>query len=306
MGDTPEEVGARIRARREELGWSLSEAVSGTGLTKQQLSRIEKGLSGTRQSTLEALARKLGMPESWPAGEANATSTPASPEELRHLAALRRLPIELRGHLEAVVAGVAELAQVEPEHHEEPEAPPDELAERRELRTIRLVGSVAARAVEAEVAYDQRVGGEGEDLVIGEEVPEEMLQDHRPEELQVMRVRGRSMEAAGLSDGDLVLCLDAPIGRYRRGDVVVAWHVRDGEVVKVYAGQRGGIVHLEPRGSEGGPVNGRLGQELLVSGIVSEAHPSSTLAGPWSPGAAPRNCLPSSSYPAPSGFRVLG
>jgi len=54
-------VGARIRARRKELGLRQRDVSAAIGLTRAQLGLIEAGVSGTRQERLVPLARILRM-----------------------------------------------------------------------------------------------------------------------------------------------------------------------------------------------------------------------------------------------------
>lgn len=55
------EFAARIKARREQLGVSLTELASKSGIDKAAISRLENGLAeNPTVSTLERLARALG------------------------------------------------------------------------------------------------------------------------------------------------------------------------------------------------------------------------------------------------------
>jgi transcriptional regulator with XRE-family HTH domain len=263
------DFGRAVREARERLGWSQDRLGKESCLSRHTIWEIENGKRNVPDRTANLIAAKLGI--------GGGAGQPLPDSELEHLEKWRCVPPRLQRALGDVIAALAEqpagVASA-------PELPTYELAPRRaavqERRTIRIVGSAAARAADSQVSYDEREGGEGADLVVGEDIPEEMLGRYQPRELQAVRVRGESMRDAGLGDGDLVLCLEAPIGRYHRDDLVIAHHVSDGEVIKAYAGQRSGVVTLLPRGP-GKPVSGRLGDELAVGGIVIAAR----VSGEW-------------------------
>ncbi|MEJ7137999.1 LexA family protein [Amphibiibacter pelophylacis] len=91
----------------------------------------------------------------------------------------------------------------------------------------------------------------------------DLLTDH-PEATFFLRVSGRSMEGAGIFDGDVVVVdrsLDA-----QHGDVVVA--ILDGELTVKRLHQRDGVLRLEAHGSEGPSFEPQEGSEWRLWGVV--------------------------------------
>lgn len=54
-------IGARIAARRADLGWSQMELASRAGITQRQVSAIERGRIDARLSTVSRLGDALGL-----------------------------------------------------------------------------------------------------------------------------------------------------------------------------------------------------------------------------------------------------
>lgn len=54
-------IGAVVRARRLELGWSQAELAFRVGCDQARVARIEKGRSSPQVDTIERYAAKLGM-----------------------------------------------------------------------------------------------------------------------------------------------------------------------------------------------------------------------------------------------------
>lgn len=64
-----QEIGARIRARRRQLGLSQSELASRLGVSFQQVQKYERGANRVAASTLVAAASALGVSIGWLVGE---------------------------------------------------------------------------------------------------------------------------------------------------------------------------------------------------------------------------------------------
>ncbi len=82
-----------------------------------------------------------------------------------------------------------------------------------------------------------------------------------------LRVAGRSMERAGILDGDLVLIEPAGTGEVGDGDIVAA-RVDGGATVKRFS-DRDGQVTLRPEGPEGEPIVVSEHQDFAVLGRVA-------------------------------------
>jgi transcriptional regulator with XRE-family HTH domain len=63
------EIGARIRARRRQLGLSQSELAEQLGVSFQQVQKYERGANRVAASTLVAAAEALGVGIGWLVGE---------------------------------------------------------------------------------------------------------------------------------------------------------------------------------------------------------------------------------------------
>lgn len=59
------EIGARIRARRVELGLSMDNLAGKLGVTHQQIQKYEKGTNSIRPSAMKEVAEALGVPLSY-------------------------------------------------------------------------------------------------------------------------------------------------------------------------------------------------------------------------------------------------
>lgn len=55
------DVGDVLRKLRLEKGWSLEELAEKSGVDKMTISKFERGISDSRQSTIDSLARALGL-----------------------------------------------------------------------------------------------------------------------------------------------------------------------------------------------------------------------------------------------------
>jgi len=62
-------IGARMRARRRQLGVSQSELAEKLGVSFQQVQKYERGANRVAASTLVAAAAALGVSVSWLVGE---------------------------------------------------------------------------------------------------------------------------------------------------------------------------------------------------------------------------------------------
>ena len=58
----PVAIGQKIRDRRRKLGMNMETFAKAAGLSKAHVSSLERGRSDTHLSTLEAVARALGVP----------------------------------------------------------------------------------------------------------------------------------------------------------------------------------------------------------------------------------------------------
>ncbi|HKR86998.1 MAG TPA: helix-turn-helix transcriptional regulator [Phenylobacterium sp.] len=63
------EIGARIRARRRQLGLSQSDLADQLGVSFQQVQKYERGANRVAASTLVATAQALGVSIGWLVGE---------------------------------------------------------------------------------------------------------------------------------------------------------------------------------------------------------------------------------------------
>lgn len=63
------EIGARIRARRRQLGLSQSELADQLGVSFQQVQKYERGANRVAASTLVVAAMALGVGVGWLVGE---------------------------------------------------------------------------------------------------------------------------------------------------------------------------------------------------------------------------------------------
>lgn len=61
MTITREEIGARLRARRKQREWSLTELAERSGINNGSLSKIERGTQSITTGTLQALADAYGI-----------------------------------------------------------------------------------------------------------------------------------------------------------------------------------------------------------------------------------------------------
>lgn len=89
-----QEIGARLKERRTALGLSQDDLKKVTELSKAQVSRIERGESGTTWETLAKLSSALHMPTDWmgaPDGSAEALVLDRlEPKVLRRLMSMPR------------------------------------------------------------------------------------------------------------------------------------------------------------------------------------------------------------------------
>lgn len=79
-------IGARMRARRRQLGISQSELAETLGVSFQQVQKYERGANRVAASTLVAAANALGVSVGWLVGE----DTPVRDDEADILRALSR------------------------------------------------------------------------------------------------------------------------------------------------------------------------------------------------------------------------
>lgn len=79
-----------------------------------------------------------------------------------------------------------------------------------------------------------------------------------------VRVEGHSMTGAGILDGDII-AVDRSL-EPRQGDVVVA--VIDGALTVKELNRQGDIITLRARNPEFKPIEFKLGQELVIWGVV--------------------------------------
>ena len=93
--DKPSSIGARIKSRREELGWSLSKLAEEAGVSKGYIWSLEKGDVESRPSgqTLYGIAEALGVTMSDLLGRELLTeSSQQRPPELLQFAEQASLP----------------------------------------------------------------------------------------------------------------------------------------------------------------------------------------------------------------------
>lgn len=111
-----QEIGARMRARRRQLGLSQSELAAQLGVSFQQVQKYERGANRVAASTLVAAASALGVSIGWlvaedtpQAGEKELLSALSRPGALEILQAFNAIP-EARGR-NALLAIAEELAR---------------------------------------------------------------------------------------------------------------------------------------------------------------------------------------------------
>ena len=69
---TNAEIGARIEARRKELGYTLEDVSRGVGVTRSTIQRYEKGLiEKIKLPVIEAIARYLKVNPAWLVGKSD-------------------------------------------------------------------------------------------------------------------------------------------------------------------------------------------------------------------------------------------
>jgi transcriptional regulator with XRE-family HTH domain len=111
-----QQIGARIRARRRQLGLSQSDLAAKLGVSFQQVQKYERGANRVAASTLVAAAAALGVSVSWlvaedkpQAGEEDLLSALNRPGALEILQAFNAIP-DTRGR-NALLAIAEELAR---------------------------------------------------------------------------------------------------------------------------------------------------------------------------------------------------
>jgi len=94
-----QEIGARIRARRRQLGLSQSELAAKLGVSFQQVQKYERGANRVAASTLVAAAAALGVSVGWlvaeetpQTGEKELLSALSRPGALEILQAFNAIP----------------------------------------------------------------------------------------------------------------------------------------------------------------------------------------------------------------------
>ncbi|MEM7246935.1 MAG: helix-turn-helix transcriptional regulator [Acidobacteriota bacterium] len=97
-------LGERIRRYRQDQGWTQAQLARRAGISRDAISRIERGLERAREATLRALAQALGVEWSQLTGEEGQPRLFPLPDEMR--VQLVRSLMELED---------AELEEVEPE-----------------------------------------------------------------------------------------------------------------------------------------------------------------------------------------------
>lgn len=85
-------VGARLRARREQLGISQGKLGRALGVTFSQLQKYEKGSNRIGAGVLYVLARELGVEPGWFYAGLEGTATVAPPSDPVLCAAFAALP----------------------------------------------------------------------------------------------------------------------------------------------------------------------------------------------------------------------
>ena len=102
-GQLWEQFGRRVRAHREQRGWSQEECGKRIGMVRQQWNRIEQG-AGTKRSTVVRIAEALELPVSvlfeWAGWRIPAS--PESEERLKLMAFFDQLPKNQREDLIAI------------------------------------------------------------------------------------------------------------------------------------------------------------------------------------------------------------
>lgn len=92
MSDIDVKIGARIRARRNEMGLLQDAVAAAIGSSRQQVSKYESGRTALSPTRLLAIADFLGVSPLY----FFADITPALSAEHRAVAALRRVPVRDR------------------------------------------------------------------------------------------------------------------------------------------------------------------------------------------------------------------
>ncbi|GBQ31136.1 helix-turn-helix domain-containing protein [Gluconacetobacter sacchari] len=112
--DKAEEIGARIRERRDILGLTVAEVSRAIGLTKGAVSQYETGRACPKQEKIDALAEVLGTSREWlmTGHEPEHLAYAQNAAELRILALMRKIPADLYPFLLAAVKGIAEACPI--------------------------------------------------------------------------------------------------------------------------------------------------------------------------------------------------
>lgn len=108
--DKAEEIGGRIRERRDALGLTAAEVSRAIGLTKGAVSQYETGRATPKQDKIEALAEALGTSPEWlmTGHEPEHLGYAQTGAEIRILALMRKIPARFHPIVLAAVKGIAD------------------------------------------------------------------------------------------------------------------------------------------------------------------------------------------------------
>ncbi|MBB2199523.1 helix-turn-helix domain-containing protein [Gluconacetobacter sp. 1c LMG 22058] len=109
--DMAQEIGTRIRERRDALGLTVAEVSRALGLSNGAVSQYETGRAVPKQEKIEALAEVLGTSPEWlmTGHEPEHLGYAQNAAEIRMLALMRRIPARLHPIVLAAVKGIADV-----------------------------------------------------------------------------------------------------------------------------------------------------------------------------------------------------
>ena len=144
--------------------------------------------------------------------------------------------IKSRGHLALIIEKLIEDGELE----REPGTARGLRLPHHSLFSIPLKGFIAADNINPEMVLDNDPNATIE--ILSELIPSRVERS----KIYALKVRGDSMKAALIGDGDTVLMKEGD--GYHEGDIVAVWFVNEGAVTlkKIYQG-RPGVIKLKPK-----------------------------------------------------------
>jgi transcriptional regulator with XRE-family HTH domain len=94
-----QEVGARIREKREAFGWSQFEMAKRADVTPGAITQWEVGRTSPSRTTMGRLAKLFGCSIEWLNDGVEKPAVPASPSEAKAVDMIRKVPPEARPYV---------------------------------------------------------------------------------------------------------------------------------------------------------------------------------------------------------------